>query len=987
MVAIRCFIAFLVIFFGVEGTGKDPQWARKLQEVLQARDASMPIFETLKTEGNALQTEKLVAILEQLTSQLTGIDNLDLSAVEEDRTLLQNLKSLLDEPEIPVASRLFKSKNLETNYQERGLGFILRTLRAHYDYRCLTTLLNPPQTQPANVAIPVETMCSRVEEDLGKQDIYAFSTDKICKNVKLCSGTETPRPYGDSDGTNVQDACTDSNKCDVAEALPMMGALLWYKISAFIARSFCSNSLGRPEKPSLETDLTEIDRMTQLILAYSSTLYWNEFFEEAVRVRAFSSLPAAMSLVEGRQNSMFYVSLACIDLQAEDTCTVGSISKLFQSLKKTKNDRNNPPTTRNLRLYSNIDNAKMIELQTETLQHIDLLGSIRNLDANLRTAVEGISGYFEGLARYDQGIAQADVTFLKDKLNEFYAKAETLSEKLEKDVKDAMKALLAAQAMQVAEESIILGLQIAEHANVLKVIFGGVEAADMYEQTAEIARSLQEAARGIALMANLKSVYEDLSALAKDFKDNADQISNLKVMVEAIRNNRIEEIGFDADKFIKGYGDYTPKVSKARLAQNDALWAAFKGSTCDLLFSAQGIGVSVPQGVVGGMLLCEKLEGTLAEFAALRENIYDFQFDLVDALARVVRGEVAKKLAQSITVTNDLLSASQLMLGFFMAQYRLQSHAVLYCDKLEYLNQGKEISACSSTGFFTKHDLDTLIAFNTDTTYDAVERFVYIPTRPQDNFDTAFINLPSLAKGNSVTFRIPARRSWLRRYNWLARGEMLAPFVESFKLYLPLKEYKTGNEKQHSRTRVVLTSVAGSSFSETAEVVYNVPFADSNYITTYTEGFNRCPNGREMSNPYSLCDNLPNICDTNTRVPPITNAIMPTILSTWKLSYTVETGEQDLTWNAPNPATNLLIIGKVKLRFHPQLKKRRVLGRVRDEAAFGCCPGNTYRPDWKDRACIACPSKPDSPTNSAMNLRGYYCEKGNEDVAKEPPNS
>ena len=54
MVAIRCFIAFLVIFLGVEGTGKDPQWARKLQEVLQARDATMPIFETLKTEGNAL---------------------------------------------------------------------------------------------------------------------------------------------------------------------------------------------------------------------------------------------------------------------------------------------------------------------------------------------------------------------------------------------------------------------------------------------------------------------------------------------------------------------------------------------------------------------------------------------------------------------------------------------------------------------------------------------------------------------------------------------------------------------------------------------------------------------------------------------------------------------------------------------------------------------------------------------------------------------
>lgn len=124
--------------------------------------------------------------------------------------------------------------------------------------------------------------------------------------------------------------------------------------------------------------------------------------------------------------------------------------------------------------------------------------------------------------------------------------------------------------------------------------------------------------------------------------------------------------------------DYTPKVSRARPTQNDALWAAFKDTSYDLLFNALGIGASASQGVLRGMLPCEKQEGTLAEFAALRDNSFDFQFDLVDALAGVV--EVAKKLAQSITVSNDLLIASQLMLSLFMAQYRLQSHAALYCD-------------------------------------------------------------------------------------------------------------------------------------------------------------------------------------------------------------------------------------------------------------------------------------------------------------------
>lgn len=83
------------------------------------------------------------------------------------------------------------------------------------------------------------------------------------------------------------------------------------------------------------------------------------------------------------------------------------------------------------------------------------------------------------------------------------------------------------------------------------------------------------------------------------------------------------------------------------------------------------------------------------------------------------------------------------------------------------------------------------------------------------------------------------------------------------------------------------------------------------------------------------------------------------------------------------------MIAKVKLRFlpNPNLTKRRVLWHHRDETAFGCCTGNTYRPEWRDKRCVPCPSKPNGPTNSVSNLRGYYCEKGKEDVAGEPPES
>ena len=114
--------------------------------------------------------------------------------------------------------------------------------------------------------------------------------------------------------------------------------------------------------------------------------------------------------------------------------------------------------------------------------------------------------------------------------------------------------------------------------------------------------------------------------------------------------------------------------------------------------------------MVNGFLLCEYLEGAVAEFVALREDIFDFQFELVDFLARVVRGNVAKMLAHSIKLQqNDVFRADQLLGGFLMTQLFIQSQAWLYCYKLEYQNEGERVQPCSpETGLFTNSGLDNL---------------------------------------------------------------------------------------------------------------------------------------------------------------------------------------------------------------------------------------------------------------------------------------
>ena len=153
--------------------------------------------------------------------------------------------------------------------------------------------------------------------------------------------------------------------------------------------------------------------------------------------------------------------------------------------------------------------------------------------------------------------------------------------------------------------------------------------------------------------------------------------------------------------------------------------------------------------------------------------------------------------------------------------------------------------------------------------------------------------------------------------------------------------------------------MAVSSFGIPSGVVYNLPLEHSIYSTIYNEGYTRCPNGKEILNPYKLCKevHVPKICDTNTRLPSSREGIMPTILSTWQLKYTKGAANNKLTWDAPNPATNLLLIGKVKLKFvnsrnsKAEATKRQATSR-RPRAVEHCCHGNKYRRQWWNRFSV-----------------------------------
>ena len=567
--------------------------------------------------------------------------------------------------------------------------------------------------------------------------------------------------------------------------------------------------------------------------------------------------------------------------------------------------------------------------------------------------------------------------YIKTKLKTFNKDFRSLQKRVTDDVTAAIKAAEAITSVQVAEATAALATKIAEESNPIAAVFSGVDTMGLRERAEEVAKAAAGVAKAVALAESLKALATDTIAIGTDLHNNQNQIKSMVNLVNKIKNNQADNIDDDAETFIAEYFRYKPKVDRHRMARNIAMWGAFKESTCKLLDEVEGVGAQVGKAIAGSHLLCERLQGTIAEFSVLRENIFDFQFDLVDRLAAVVRGNVAEKLAASIQAgkTGEIFKADQLLGAFLMAQNSIQSQAWLYCDKLEYKDGGQRVQPClPETGLFTNDDLDNLVAFTDHQTYIFIERTVYIPSRPQHNGDLGFIDIRTLARKKMASFRLPQNITWLHIFGWSLIGEWHAPYVENFQLFLP-KRRNQNNRKTSTRIVVTADRETGSyvSADRRSSALYKLPETQTSYVTVYQEGYRSSTCPKEIPNPYSLCNNLPKICHISTNV--AGGSLLPTTLSRWRVTYSVQSGEKEERWLAPiGSATDLNLIAKLTLRLLPSKlsRNRRSEMRRADDQQDVCCPSGTYRSSLVERtACTPC------PPGSKQKLKGYYCERCN----------
>jgi len=889
--------------------------------------------------------------------------------VQDSRVVRGELQKLLGNvPQINVLRRILRT---QINLKHSISGYLKEPRRGDW-YR--------------DFDLDLDLICHGVDSITSEPEI---SITDICQDVDSCA-TER-NSYTDPDIQwlpELSSACDRQRKCDIVKAFPLMAGIFWYRLTDWIEKRICLQRCNSWNDQVHQGYLKLLDEV-KLLSAYATIMptfwerTWSNFFNQAVENNAYTNVIVAMRMVEEKENVLNSTLIACNALKFTEACPYADIFVEYQFIKKSQENRRNPSPVKDLRLYSNLDHAKMLELQKDASNHIELLGQIRSLDENLKASVSGISTYFQGVARYDEGIADKDVQFIQGEIEKFNNSIIVVVEEVKDNIKTVVGLVQTQLGVALAREIITLALVIAENSNPMKLLFSGPDLDELSDATHAVAEASVDVAQIVALKRAIEELGNNTQEITLALYNNQEQITGLQSLVADIRENRMVSVRLHADKFIEEYGAYTPQVNRSALEKSNALWSAFKESVCGLSGGDAGIIGAISKGQINANLMCERLDGTLAQFFTLREDMFDFQFQLVDAVAKVVRGSISQRLAHDIRGKNDILHASQLMIGFFMMQNKLQNVASAYCDILEYNRLGDPISACSpSDGLFRYEHFDDLVAFKDKSPYAIIEREVFIPTGASYQGDTGYISLPALQSGRPVYFKLPVNATWLRENRWLLAHQTDVPFVESVSIYLPRKQYLTGEQQQHFTIQINVTTNGGSSVNTKnpeTRVVYILPKGHSSYLTVYEEGYTTCP--KEIENPYSLCSNLPKICDTSERH--AGESVIPTILSTWKIQLSMSQGLTAVIWDAPVSSTDLKIRARVKLRvpLHQENRKKRSLKKKAvvkaqrsaqhtssDMSSNGCCRDNRYRVSTENNRCDVCPS------SSTSKHGGLYCE-------------
>lgn len=532
-------------------------------------------------------------------------------------------------------------------------------------------------------------------------------------------------------------------------------------------------------------------------------------------------------------------------------------------------------------------------------------------------------------------------------------------------------------SLEIAEDTIQVGLAAAVLMNPLEKLFGGSSAGDFIDRSAKLASTLTRVGELFRMSKTFNELKDKTISISNRFKENCEFLKNIRVLITSEGQDK-STTDFETRKqtFLTNYKCYDPKVEKPELTGMTITWENLVDAACDVITDQS---TALAQHIVRQVLssgICSKTKVLAQEMIATYEEIYDFQFELVEAMATYMRAETSLDAAASITagyeeratqgepdesVVNDLKILT--MVSFISYKTNIWQITEAYCDVLEYKEGGVRPSVCQGVNT----NIASLVSHVSPTCRN-VEEYQDVPTTSES--DQGFMNMADLYSGKRVIFKIP-NGQWLVDKGWISQQDKeTAIFVKKFEVYVPTVSVT----ERRVRVQATITGMNKLTLPDGKSYVI-VP--ERNFIFEYLEGHGAQPCRKEseaLSNPYGA--DLPKICPVNVdenncqelleKTP-----LFPSVYSQWKVSLL---GYEAAT--VPDPATVLNLKVGMRLcilnRGSSQTKKTKVK-KVKNAAKKKhrdrtSCPDGQY---WAagSGSCTTCPK------GSKSALDGYYCEK------------
>lgn len=601
----------------------------------------------------------------------------------------------------------------------------------------------------------------------------------------------------------------------------------------------------------------------------------------------------------------------------------------------------------------------------------------RELTKTVNERFLGLRTYFEKVESFNREKAGADIDYINKRLSKYTNNINSLSTTLGGKLNKIIELAIAAVSLEIAEDTIQIGFAAAHLMNPLEKLFGGGSAGAFIDRTAKLASTLTRVGELVRMSKTFDELKDKTISISDRFKNNSEFLENIRVLITSAGQDK-SSTDFETrkQKFLTDYGCYDPKVEKPELTGMTTTWANLIDAACAVITDQKTALAQTTVAWVRSSGLCSKTKVLAQEMIATYEEIYDFQFELVEAMATYMRAETSLDAAASITAGYEESSAEEdqdesvvhdlkvlTMVSFISYKTNIWQITEAYCDVLEYKEGGARPSVCQGVNT----NIANLVAHVSPSCRN-VEEYQDVPTTSVSH--QAVMNIADLYSGKRVIFKIP-NGQWLVNKGWISEQDReSAIFVKKFEVFVPTVSVT------ERRVRVE-AAITGMNQLTPPDGKSYVIVPERNFIFEYLEGHGAQPCRKEsdaLSNPYGA--DLPKICPVNVdenncqelleKTP-----LFPSVYSQWQVSLL---GYETAT--VPDPATVLNLKVGMKLcilnRGSSQAKKTKVKKfkdrgkkKHRDRTS---CPDGQY---WGVRsgACTPCPE------GSKSALDGYYCEK------------